>query len=91
MSMDVAARFGDNLRRHRKRADLSQEETAVMASLHRTAVGMIERGLRLPRADTVVKLAAVLEIEPGELFEGIAWESGSIRYGKFKPDQDATL
>jgi hypothetical protein len=33
----------------------------------------------------------VLEIEPGELFEGIAWESGSIRYGQFKPDQDATL
>ncbi|HET7485264.1 MAG TPA: helix-turn-helix transcriptional regulator [Solirubrobacterales bacterium] len=89
--MDVAARFGDNLRRHRKRADLSQEDTAVMASLHRTAVGMIERGLRLPRADTVVKLAAVLEIEPGELFEGIAWESESIRYGQFKPDPPDTL
>jgi transcriptional regulator with XRE-family HTH domain len=62
-----------------------------MASLHRTAVGMIERGFRLPRADTVVKLAAVLEIEPGELFEGIAWEPGDLRRGHFKPDPPGTL
>lgn len=32
--IDLAACFGDNLARHRKRADLSQEELAVPASLH---------------------------------------------------------
>lgn len=81
--MTVAEQFGANLRRHRKLADMSQGELAVRASVHLTAVGMIERGLRLPRVDTVAKLAAALEAEPGELFEGIAWEPGDVRIGQF--------
>ncbi len=90
--MNVAARFGANLARHRKLADISQEETAVRASLHRTAVGMVERGERLPRVDTIAKLAAVIEVDPGELFEGIVWEPGTVRLGRFElPDQDGTL
>lgn len=89
--MNVAERFSANVRRHRKLADISQGELATRASLHLTAVGMIERGTRLPRVDTVAKLAGALEVEPGELFEGIAWKPGDIRHGQFKPDQDATL
>jgi hypothetical protein len=34
---------------------------------------------------------AALEVEPGEFFEGIKWESGDIRLGRFKPDDTATL
>jgi helix-turn-helix protein len=45
--MAVADQFGANLALCRKRAKLSQEELAVMASLHRTAVGQIERGERV--------------------------------------------
>jgi transcriptional regulator with XRE-family HTH domain len=89
--MDVAARFGDNLRRQRKLADLSQDELSYRASLHRTEVSQIERGLRLCRVDTVAKLAGAMEIDPGKLFEGIAWEPGDVRYGQFKPDPNATL
>lgn len=81
--MTVAEQFGANLRYCRKRAGLSQEETAVRASLHRTAVGMLERGERLARADTVVKLAWALEVDPGELFEGIVWEPGVVHVGHF--------
>lgn len=84
--MTVAAQFGANLRRLRKRADLSQEDTAVLASIHRTAVGLIERGLRLPRVDTVAKLAGALGVDPGKFFEGIVWEPGDVRYGSFKVD-----
>jgi transcriptional regulator with XRE-family HTH domain len=36
--MDIAAHFGDNLIRCRKHADLSQDELAIRASLHRTEV-----------------------------------------------------
>jgi transcriptional regulator with XRE-family HTH domain len=81
--MSIAQQFGANLRRYRRWADLSQEETAARASIHRTAVGMIERGERMPRVDTIAKLAAVLDIEPGRLFEGIVWESGTVRLGHF--------
>ncbi len=87
--MSVAKQFGDNLRRLRGRADLSQEETAVLSSLHRTEISHLERGLRVARVDTVAKLAGALEVDPGELFEGIAWQPGDVRLGNFKiPDKD---
>jgi transcriptional regulator with XRE-family HTH domain len=78
----VARRVGANLRRARERADLSQEELAVRASLHRTAVGQLERGERVARADTLVKLAGSLGIPPGELLDGLVWEPGGTRVGR---------
>lgn len=89
--MSVAEQFGRNLARQRRLADLSQEETAVRAGVHRTEVSQLERGLRLARADTIAKLSAALEVDPGELFEGIEWQPGDIRRGQFKPEPDATL
>ena len=91
MSGKVAERFGANLSRLRERADITQEELAFRASLHRTEIGLLERGGRLPRIDTLAKLAGALGVEPGALFEGIAWTPGDFRRGQFKPDQDATL
>jgi len=81
--MDVAASFGRNLARCRKRAGLSQEELAVRASLHRTAVGQLERGERVARVDTLVKLAGSLGMPPGELLEGMSWDPGGTRLGHF--------
>jgi transcriptional regulator with XRE-family HTH domain len=81
----VAEQFGGNLRRCRKRAGLSQEETAVRASLHRTAIGQLERAERVARIDTLIKLAGALEASPAELLEGLAWAPGGTRLGCFKP------
>ena len=79
----VADHFGENLVLQRRRARLSQEEVAFRASLHRTEIGMLERGLRLARIDTVVKLAGALEIDAGLLFNGLAWTAGSNIVGGF--------
>lgn len=85
--MDIARHFGRNLARCRKRAGLSQEELAVRASLHRTAVGQLERGERVARVDTLIKLAGSLSIPPGELLEGMDWDPGGTRLGEFRaPD-----
>jgi transcriptional regulator with XRE-family HTH domain len=81
--MNVAEQFGDNLRRQRKLADLSQDDLAFRASLHRTEISQLERGLRRARVDTVAKLAGAIEIDPGKLFEGIMWEPGDLRRGRF--------
>lgn len=86
--MTVAEQFGANLRYCRRRAGLSQEETAMRASLHRTAVSYIERGTRTPRIDTAAKLAAVIGVDPGDLFDGIVWEPGVVRVGQFMPDDE---
>ena len=90
--MNVADCFGANLARRRKAVGLSQEETAVRASLHRTAVGQLERGERVARVDTLIKLAGSLEIEPGELLIGLSWQPGGTRVGRFElPDPGDTL
>jgi len=81
--IDIAARFGDNVARCRKRADLSQEELSHLASLHRTEVSQLERGLRLCRIDTLVKLAASLEVSADDLLAGITWSLGNYKPGGF--------
>jgi transcriptional regulator with XRE-family HTH domain len=58
--VNVAERFGENLMIYRKRAGLSQEELGFRASLHRTEISQLERGVRLARIDTLVKLAGAL-------------------------------
>jgi transcriptional regulator with XRE-family HTH domain len=89
--LDVARRFGANLRRARRRADLSQEQLGSRASLHRTAIGLLERGARMPRIDTLVKLATALEIPPGGLIEGIVWTPGTTEAGAFTIKSRAEL
>lgn len=81
----IAWQFAENLMITRKRARVSQEELGFRADLHRTEIGQLERGHRLPRIDTVVKLAGALSVEPGELMAGMKWNPGGVaRPGKFK-------
>lgn len=91
-AVEIAARFGKNLARCRRRANLSQEELSIRASLHRTEISQLERGLRLARIDTLVKLAGALGISVAELAEGIDWRPGSATIGEFsvsRPDPEA--
>lgn len=83
--MDFAEVFAGNLVRCRKQADMSQEELAAFASLHRTEIGKLENAERLPRVDTFVKLCGALEAEPSVLLEGLSWEAGGTpRVGRFE-------
>lgn len=84
----IAEKFGRNLLRERTRSGLSQEELSFRASLHRTEVGMLERGLRLAKIDTLVKLSGALEVEPGVLLDGITWTPGEPRPGRFRPIEE---
>jgi transcriptional regulator with XRE-family HTH domain len=79
----VAERFADNLVRARKQAGLTQEDVSFQAELHRTEVSQLERGLRIPRIDTLVKLAASLDVHPGVLLVGIVWIPGRFSRGEF--------
>ena len=84
--MDIAAQFGDNLVRCRKLADVSQDELSIRASVHRTEISQLERGLRVARIDTLVKLCGSLKIDPGDLLVGIVWGPGDTRRGRFTAD-----
>ena len=69
-------RFAENLILLRRRSDLSQQKAAERSGLHQTEVSLLERGLRLPRLDTIVKLSGAVEAEPCELFARMAWRLG---------------
>ncbi|MBD2038594.1 helix-turn-helix transcriptional regulator [Phormidium sp. FACHB-592] len=69
---DVKQRFGKAIRRRRRELDLSQEELAERAELHRTYVSDIERGDRNPSLENIEKLAKALTIKVSDLF---------VRYG----------
>ena len=79
--MSFPERFGLNLAAARRKAGISQEELGVRAGLHRTAVGQLERGERVARADTLVKLGGSLALEPGELLVGLSWTPGHYSAG----------
>lgn len=76
-------RFGENLIRLRGRGDFSQEEVGRRAGLHRTEISLLERGLRLPRLDTIVRLAGAVEAEPCELLRGMAYRAGLVQRGEW--------
>jgi transcriptional regulator with XRE-family HTH domain len=84
--MDIAARFGQNLKRCRRQAGLSQEDLSVRASLHRTEISHLERGLRIARIDTLVKLRGSLGISADELLAGMGWKPGGTRMGEYSPE-----
>ena len=87
----VARRFSRNLKHCRKEVGVSQEELGFRAELHRTEIGLLERGARVPRIDTIVKIAAGLGIAPATLLAGITWTPGTpgtTTYGTFSIEGD---
>jgi transcriptional regulator with XRE-family HTH domain len=81
---EVAQVFAANMQRHRKLADLSQEELGFMASVHHTEISMLERSLRVPKISTAVRIANSLEVSMDELLQGISWRSGRYSPGKYQ-------
>ncbi|MDF1587996.1 MAG: helix-turn-helix transcriptional regulator [Gammaproteobacteria bacterium] len=59
--------FARNLKEIRSKANLSQEELADLAGLHRTYVGSVERGERNISIDNMERLASALAIDIKDL------------------------
>jgi transcriptional regulator with XRE-family HTH domain len=84
----VARRFGENLTGARENAGITQEELAYRASIHRAEVGLLERGGRVPRIDTLVKLAGALGVEVQDLLSGLSWQPGTFQRGTFDIEEE---
>ncbi|MCT2880768.1 helix-turn-helix domain-containing protein [Latilactobacillus curvatus] len=60
-------KLGKHIRDVRKARDLSQEKLAEEMGVHRTYIGMIERGEKNPTYITILRLACALKISISEL------------------------
>ena len=62
---------------------VSQERLAEMAGVHRTYVGHLELGRGSPTLDTIVRVAAALDVDPAELVIGLRpipakWDTSAL-------------
>jgi transcriptional regulator with XRE-family HTH domain len=60
---------GRNVRAARKEMGWSQEDLAFETEIDRTYISGIERGVRNPSLDMIVKLAKTLKMSPSQLLE----------------------
>ena len=61
------ALFGDEVVRLRRRLGISQEELAFRAEVHRTYISQLERGLKSPTLNMILKLSRALKAPASKL------------------------
>lgn len=71
MTSKIAVKFGNKVRAERTKQGLSQEQLASRAGVHRTYVGMIERGEKNITLENIAKIAGALNIALSDLVRSI--------------------
>ncbi len=69
--MSILEKFGERVRYLRKQKGLSQEKFAEISEMHRTYIGMIERGEKNITLANIEKCAKALQVSLSELFKDI--------------------
>lgn len=59
--------FGEELRKAREKAGLTQEQLAFKAGVHRTYVSLLERDIKSPTLNTLFRLCVAMEVSAGKL------------------------
>ncbi len=67
MKEPILLLFGYNVQKHRKKQNLSQEELAHLAGLHRTYIGMIERAEKNITLCNMEKISKALNVSINDL------------------------
>lgn len=59
--------FGEELRKAREKAGLTQEQLAFQAGVHRTYISLLERDLKSPTLNMLFRLCKALAISASKL------------------------
>jgi transcriptional regulator with XRE-family HTH domain len=78
----VTGQVGRRIRRRRRAIDMTQEEMADRAGIHRTQISMFEHGKVMPRLDTLILLARALDVSESQLLAGIDEAAVERRRGR---------
>lgn len=68
---DIKNKFGEKIRQLRKQKNISQEELAFKAGLHRTYISDVERGHRNISLQNIGKIAKAFGIKIIRLFDNL--------------------
>jgi|TARA_B110001469_G_C9520158_1_gene258943 transcriptional regulator with XRE-family HTH domain len=69
MNKELSLNFGKIIRELRKEKNISQEELGFRSNVHRTYIGMIERGEKNISLENIEKLSKGLGVTMNVLFE----------------------
>ncbi len=67
----AAEEIGRRVRLARNQRQISLEDLGHLSEVNWTTIGKIERGTSSPTVESLVRIAAALEIDPGTLISGI--------------------
>ena len=70
-ALPAASLLAERVLRERQRLGITQMDAAHLAGINVAHYGRIERGLGNPNLETLVRIAAVLGIDPGDLIRGM--------------------
>ena len=70
---DIKRAFGNNLKKYRLSAKMSQEDIALAENMSPTYISELERGEKCPSLDTIFKLGKALNVSPSML---VLFETG---------------
>ena len=69
--LNILKKLGANIQSKRKSLGLTQEKLAELTDLHRTYIGMVERGEKNISINNLKKISEALHISLSELLKGI--------------------
>lgn len=75
---------GENIRKKRIEKNLTQDQLSEKADITPAYIGMIERGEKLPRLETFVRIANSLDISTDELLGYELVKSDSAKLSKYE-------
>jgi transcriptional regulator with XRE-family HTH domain len=83
----VKDHFATNVERLRRDKGITSEELAGRSSIEPRELREILRGNQEAGYGTIARLAAALGVNPGDLFDGIAWISPDVGEGRLEVDE----
>ncbi|GAB2565106.1 helix-turn-helix domain-containing protein [Leucobacter ruminantium] len=80
---EAALKIGRRVRSVRQRLGISLEDLGELSEISWTSIGKIERGASSPTAETLVRIATALEVDPGSFLAGLTSDDYGRRAHRF--------
>lgn len=74
MKKNILLKFGNKVRTERHKQNMSQEEFSDLVGVHRTYIGMIERGEKNITLENIQKISKALNLKIEDLLKGVGNE-----------------
>lgn len=79
----AAIKIGKRIRAVRRKLGISLEDLGELSEISWTSIGKIERGVSSPTAESLVRLATALEVDPGMFISGVVADDYGKRAHRF--------